>query len=445
MPAPGSQAETSDTSLPAVSGLTPNLELPLKTQDAQAPRSQVENGDLPQPNTPERQSAKQDTQAPSIQKNPEPQSATQDVQALGNQAEDGEPQQPNTTERLSDTQRTLAASSQAETLDTSLPAVSELTSNLEFPSEVQDTQASSGRVKYEVLEKLNFDFSQQAAEDLENNEKEIKRLVEENKVLKKQMKRTMTFAGMNGKRTKTAAASEQLLPDMSQDGDGLTTRQTRSSATAADQPSVSQHTITQSAGVHTTVKSFNLSENVVHESARPALLRFKHDHAVEQSRCGNRWPEELKRNKPLVTVTEAGALGFGLKATSIIRKGDIFLDYFGQYVGTDEMSRRQRELREEAYYKKNGFIPFYLMAAGDGLFIDATYQGNFARYANHSCNPNCVTQLWVVDRKPRIVFRALKDIEVDEPIYINYDHAPVRQVVEATQDSFKIKIILSLL
>lgn len=80
------------------------------------------------------------------------------------------------------------------------------------------------------------------------------------------------------------------------------------------------------------------------------------------------------------------------------------------------------------------------MAAGDGLFIDATYQGNVARYANHSCNPNCVAELWVVDGEPRIVFRALKNIEVDEPIYINYDDAPVRQVVEATWDSFKIKL-----
>lgn len=382
------------------------------------------------------------------------------MRALGNQAEDGEPQQPNTTERLSGTQDAPPASSQAETLDASLPAVSELTSNLEPSSETQDTQVPGSQAEDEEYKKLrqnNSDFVQKTAKKIEDNEREISRLEGENKAYKKQLqdlmgqnnkdikeqlRRVSTIAAANKKRQKTwnpedpqagpstPAADQQggdilaasrsskrrrggdnSRPSDQQGGDCSTLRQTQALATTAHQPSVPQHTTTQSAGIHTTAKSFNLSESespspagpqvltfsdVVHESARPALLRFKHDHAyskcqcswscgescfnkaslvacdeqtcrVEQSRCGNRWPEELKRNKPLVTVTEAGALGFGLKATNIIRKGDIFLYYFGQYIGTDEMIRRQTELCEEACYKKNGFIVSYYISLLDSL------------------------------------------------------------------------------
>lgn len=79
------------------------------------------------------------------------------------------------------------------------------------------------------------------------------------------------------------------------------------------------------------------------------------------------------------------------------------------------------------------------MAAGDNMFIDATERGNAARYANHSCNPNCVAEQWIVDREPRIVFRALKNIPVGKPICIDYKVAPVEEVLEITQEFFELK------
>ena len=36
------------------------------------------------------------------------------------------------------------------------------------------------------------------------------------------------------------------------------------------------------------------------------------------------------------------------------------------------------------------------------LFIDATNKGNISRYFNHSCDPKCEIQKWIVEDEMRI-------------------------------------------
>ena len=36
------------------------------------------------------------------------------------------------------------------------------------------------------------------------------------------------------------------------------------------------------------------------------------------------------------------------------------------------------------------------MSLGDGLMLDAKAMGSIARFANHSCDPNCELQKWIV-------------------------------------------------
>lgn len=38
--------------------------------------------------------------------------------------------------------------------------------------------------------------------------------------------------------------------------------------------------------------------------------------------------------------------------------------------------------------------------------IDATLSGGLARYVNHSCNPNCVTETVQIDRENKILIIA---------------------------------------
>ena len=52
--------------------------------------------------------------------------------------------------------------------------------------------------------------------------------------------------------------------------------------------------------------------------------------------------------------------------------------------------------------------------------IDATLSGGLARYINHSCNPNCVTEIVEVDREYRIIIFAKRRINRGEEVRIEF-------------------------
>lgn len=48
--------------------------------------------------------------------------------------------------------------------------------------------------------------------------------------------------------------------------------------------------------------------------------------------------------------------------------------------------------------------------------VDATLSGGLARYINHACNPNCVTETVDVDRELRIIIFAKRRINRGEEV-----------------------------
>ena len=50
------------------------------------------------------------------------------------------------------------------------------------------------------------------------------------------------------------------------------------------------------------------------------------------------------------------------------------------------------------------------------LVIDATKSGNMARYINHSCDPNCFTQIVNIDNAKKIVIIAGRPIKAGEEV-----------------------------
>lgn len=52
----------------------------------------------------------------------------------------------------------------------------------------------------------------------------------------------------------------------------------------------------------------------------------------------------------------------------------------------------------------------------DDRVVDATISGGLARYINHSCNPNCVTEKVEVDRELRIIIFAKQRIARGEEV-----------------------------
>lgn len=53
---------------------------------------------------------------------------------------------------------------------------------------------------------------------------------------------------------------------------------------------------------------------------------------------------------------------------------------------------------------------FYFASLGGGLMLDAKKMGSAARFANHSCNPNCVLQKWNVLGKEHIASYCVLDV-----------------------------------
>ena len=106
--------------------------------------------------------------------------------------------------------------------------------------------------------------------------------------------------------------------------------------------------------------------------------------------------------------------GYGVQATAPIASGSLVIEYCGEVISHDECYRRLSE------YDLLGVHDFYMMELSSSLMIDARQTGNAARFINHSCAPNCGTQVWTVGSAQRVGIFALRDIEPGEEVTYNY-------------------------
>lgn len=77
--------------------------------------------------------------------------------------------------------------------------------------------------------------------------------------------------------------------------------------------------------------------------------------------------------------------GRGVFATRRIRKGTRLIQYVGQPISHEEADRR--------YDDQEGRHHTFLFVLDDDTVLDARRGGNDARFINHSCEPNCETEI----------------------------------------------------
>lgn len=120
-------------------------------------------------------------------------------------------------------------------------------------------------------------------------------------------------------------------------------------------------------------------------------------------RCQNQRFE--KRLYPNLAERRMEGKGWGLVTNEAIAAGTFIIEYVGELINRAEFEKRidgKQERKEEHYY---------FLTLSRELLIDAGPRGNSSRFINHSCEPNCETQVWQVRGNQRVGLFAVDDIE----------------------------------
>ncbi|KAJ3120871.1 hypothetical protein HK098_004187 [Nowakowskiella sp. JEL0407] len=121
-----------------------------------------------------------------------------------------------------------------------------------------------------------------------------------------------------------------------------------------------------------------------------------------------------RRQYAPLEIFRADKKGFGLRATGPIKSGDFVIEYAGEVISQQMFLKRTRQYHEE------DASHFYFMSLKSDEYLDARKKGNLARFMNHSCNPNCALQKWVVNSRVRIGIFAVKDVDIGEELTFDY-------------------------
>ena len=97
----------------------------------------------------------------------------------------------------------------------------------------------------------------------------------------------------------------------------------------------------------------------------------------------------------------------GAFALRPIRAGERVARYTGEKITKAESLRRQEDGNE------------YIFTLDEEFDVDGSVDWNPARFANHSCEPNCETE---IDEEDAIWIVALRDISPGEEITYNYGY-----------------------
>jgi SET domain-containing protein len=100
-------------------------------------------------------------------------------------------------------------------------------------------------------------------------------------------------------------------------------------------------------------------------------------------------------------LVKRGLNGLGLYANTDFKKGEKILEYVGEIITVDEADRRGGK---------------YLFELDEKWTIDGKSRDNIARYINHSCVPNCETE---VDGK-RVFVYTIKKVTAGEELTYDY-------------------------
>uniref|UniRef100_A0A671SP78 Histone-lysine N-methyltransferase NSD2-like n=1 Tax=Sinocyclocheilus anshuiensis TaxID=1608454 RepID=A0A671SP78_9TELE len=130
-------------------------------------------------------------------------------------------------------------------------------------------------------------------------------------------------------------------------------------------------------------------------------------------RCQNQ--DFTKRLYPETKLIRTAGKGWGLVSLRDIKKGEFVNEYVGELIDEEECRARIK------YAQENNITHFYMLTIDKDRIIDAGPKGNYSRFMNHSCQPNCETQKWMVNGDTRVGLFAVCDIPSGTELTFNYN------------------------
>lgn len=112
---------------------------------------------------------------------------------------------------------------------------------------------------------------------------------------------------------------------------------------------------------------------------------------------------------------QCGKICFGLQALEDVAKGTFLIEYVGEVLDISAYETRRKE------YASGGQKHSYFMTLNRIEVIDTCVKGNLGRFINHSCDPNCQREKWMVNGEVCIGLFAIRDIKKGEELTFDYN------------------------
>ena len=119
----------------------------------------------------------------------------------------------------------------------------------------------------------------------------------------------------------------------------------------------------------------------------------------------------IPTNGRRIQVRRSGVHGKGVYAISRIKKGAVVIEYKGELVTWKQAEKRHPHNPDDPDHT-------FFFHIDDKHVIDAAYGGNAARWINHSCKPNCESN--IDDKRHRVFIKARRRIEPGEELFYDY-------------------------
>ncbi|MFH4978477.1 hypothetical protein AB6A40_005186 [Gnathostoma spinigerum] len=128
-------------------------------------------------------------------------------------------------------------------------------------------------------------------------------------------------------------------------------------------------------------------------------------------RCGNRIAQRGLKAK--LEIFRTRDRGWGVRTSSLLRKGEFICEYVGEVISSEEECNRD----DDSYF-------FEITDTFLSFTVDSKFCGNVSRFINHSCQANIVMARVVWDTNsvhvPHLCLFALHDISAGEELTFDY-------------------------